>query len=37
MQTVVAHGWRVLLVDNQAYSLVPLEKRRIIDSDLCEI
>lgn len=37
MQTVVAHGLRVLLVDNQAYPLLPLEKRRIIDSDLCEI
>ena len=37
MQTVVAHGLRVLLVDNQAYPLLSLEKRRIIDSDLCEI
>ncbi len=37
MQTAVAHGLRVLLVDNQAYPLLPLEKRRIIDSDLCEI
>ncbi len=37
MQTVVAHGLRVLLVDNQAYPLLPLEKRHIIDSDLCEI
>ena len=37
MQTAVAHGLRVLLVDNQAYPLLPLERRRIIDSDLCEI
>ena len=37
IQTVVAHDLRVLLVDNQAYPLLPLEKRRIIDSDLCEI
>ena len=37
MQTVVAHGLRVLLVDNQAYPLLSLEKRHIIDSDLCEI
>ena len=37
MQTVVAHGLQVLLVDNQAYPLLPLERRRIIDMDLCEI
>ena len=37
MQTVVAHGLQVLLVDNQAYPLLPLERRRIIDTDLCEI
>ncbi len=37
MQTVVSHGLRVLLVDNQAYPLLPMEKRHIIDSDLCEI
>ena len=37
MQTVVAHGFQVLLVDNQAYPLLPLERRRIIDMDLCEI
>ena len=37
MQTAVAHGLRVLLVDNQAYPLLPLEKRHIIDSDLCEL
>ena len=37
MQTVVVHDLRVLLVDNQAYPLLPLEKRRIIDRDLCDI
>lgn len=37
MQTVVAHGLQVLLVDNQAYPHLPLERRRIIDMDLCEI
>ena len=37
MQTVVAHGLQVLLVDNQAYPLLPLERRRIVDMDLCEI
>ena len=35
--TVVAHGLQVLLVDNQAYPHLPLERRRIIDMDLCEI
>lgn len=37
VQTVVSHGLKVLLIDNFAYPLLPLEKRRIIDADLCEL
>ena len=35
--TVLAHGYRVLLLDNHAYSSLSMEKRLIVDKDLCEI
>lgn len=37
MKTVAAHGFRVLLIDNQTYPVLAWEKRRIIDIDLCEL
>ena len=37
LDTALAHEYRILLVDNQAYDLLPCEKRYIIDADLCEI
>ena len=35
--TVLAHGYRVLLLDNHAYPSLSMEKRLIVDADLCEI
>lgn len=35
--TVLAHGYRVLLLDNHAYPSLSMEKRLIVDTDLCEI
>ncbi len=35
--TVVQHGMKVLLVDNHADTLLPLENRVLVDRDLCEI
>ncbi|MBD5531140.1 MAG: type II-A CRISPR-associated protein Csn2 [Lachnospiraceae bacterium] len=35
--TVLAHGYRVLLLDNHAYPSLTMEKRLIVDADLCEI
>lgn len=35
--TVLAHGYRVLLLDNHAYPRLSMEKRLIVDTDLCEI
>ena len=35
--TVLAHGYRVLLLDNHAYPSLAMEKRLIVDADLCEI
>lgn len=35
--TVLAHGYRVLLIDNFGYPRLSAEKRLIVDKDLCEI
>lgn len=35
--TVLAHGYRVLLLDNQVYPSLSMEHRLIVDADLCEI
>lgn len=35
--TVLAHRYRVLLLDNHAYPSLSMEKRLIVDTDLCEI
>lgn len=35
--TAVAHGYRVLLLDNFAYPLLHREYRLVVDGDLCEI
>lgn len=35
--TVLAHGYRVLLLDSHAYPSLSMEKRLIVDADLCEI
>ena len=37
LETVIAHGWKVLLLDSHADTLLPLENRILIDRDLCEI
>lgn len=37
LHTVVAHDIKALLVDGHAYPLLPLEKRLLIDRDLCEL
>ena len=37
LHTVVAHGIKTLLVDGHSYPLLPLEKRLLIDRDLCEL
>lgn len=35
--TVLAHGYRVLLMDNHAYPRLSEERRLIVDEDLCEL
>ena len=35
--TVISHGYDVLMIENHAYSMLKNENRIIIDSDLCEI
>lgn len=35
--TVLAHKYRVLLLDNHIYPSLPRERRLIVDADLCEI
>lgn len=35
--TVLAHGYRVLLMDNHAYPRLSVEHRLIVDEDLCEL
>ena len=37
LNTALTHEYRILLVENQTYDLLPCEKRYIIDADLCEI
>ena len=36
MQTVVSHDFKVLMIENKAYSLLDEEKRLTVDEDLCE-
>lgn len=35
--TVLAHGYRILLIDNFAYPKLTGERRLIVDEDLCEL
>lgn len=35
--TIIAHGYRVLLIDNYAYPKLSREHRLIVDEDLCEL
>ena len=35
--TAVSHGYHVIGIETSAHPLLSLEKRVIIDSDLCEI
>lgn len=37
LQTSLAHGYKLLLVDSQEYPCLPEERRLVIDKDLCEI
>lgn len=37
LETVLAHEYKILLIDNKAYDILSIEKRVIIDEDLCEI
>ena len=37
VNTVMAHKYQILLIDNCEYSKLPSERRVIIDRDLCEI
>lgn len=36
LETVIAHEYKVLMLESQAYPRLSLEKRRTIDADLCE-
>lgn len=36
-ETVSAHEYKILMIDNMAQAMLPREKRLIIDKDLCEI
>lgn len=36
LQTAVQHEYRLLMIENTEYKRLPLEKRRVIDADLCE-
>ena len=35
--TVVSHGYSVIAIEAHAYPMLSMEKRVVIDSDLCEI
>lgn len=37
LETVSAHEYKILMIDNMAQAMLPREKRLIIDKDLCEI
>ena len=37
IKTSLGHGMKMLLVDGHAYPLLQMEKRRVIDADLCEM
>lgn len=37
VNTVVAHKYSILLIDNKEYQKIDCEKRLIIDADRCEI
>lgn len=36
LDTALAHGYRILLLDSTAREILPHEKRLTIDNDLCE-
>lgn len=36
-ETVVSHGYNIIGIESVEYPMLRLEKRIIIDSDLCEI
>lgn len=36
MQTVVSHGYKVLMIESQSHPLLAPEQRRTVDGDLCE-
>lgn len=35
METVVSHGYHLLMLESRAYDILPLENRITIDEDLC--
>ena len=37
LDTVIRHGYQLFMIENKEYPLLVLEKRYIIDKDLCEI
>ena len=37
LETVLAHNYNVIMIENKEYTLLPLEKRAIIDNDKCVI
>ena len=37
MDTVLSHGFHILMLENYAYPVLPRESRWIVDRDLCEI
>ena len=36
METVLAHDYKVFMIENKDYPVLAKEKRRIVDEDLCE-
>lgn len=37
MSTAISHGYHIIMIESFAYSLLKIEKRTVIDDDLCEI
>ena len=37
METALSHEYNIIMIENCEYTLLPVESRHIIDSDLCEI
>ena len=36
METVLAHDYKVFMIENKDYPVLAKEKRRTVDEDLCE-